>query len=501
MPFLCSVAIPSSTLRAISMIYIRELPVSDSVSLEEGRPIQYTVLVDKLGTAGHAKQAFLKALRLEASFENVTMFEMKGQTVVSSLGDSDSLRHFLPSDGSIAVYIQDPKPSYNMLDCFVLQRRIAVSTTTTASGKQTLKASLCGYPLLLQIEDQQNCARARVSIWHQVKRMIDEQSTLGMAIVEMEKQGKHIAQLHFARILPIRLVDSIGRGRSSPALAARAVEPFSAIYGDQVYGLDGGLGLDLSNLGALMPFSKDISVAEWTGISHEDRSFVFLSVDWSGDWYQHALNTPELDAKITFGAAGTGNPSPLKEPLSGTSITLEQCLREHTREEVLDTGNEWYCGVCKEHKKATKKVKFWRERLPKVLILSLKRFEFRDVSRLLGGGGNRAMTHRDKIDAFVDFPLDGLDMSPFCEEEDSIVDGSCAVGRSPPPPCLYDLFAVCNHYGKLGFGHYTAIARDWLADDMADQWHTFDDDHVMKCISEDQVKSNAAYIFFYRRRG
>jgi Ubiquitin carboxyl-terminal hydrolase len=26
---------------------------------------------------------------------------------------------------------------------------------------------------------------------------------------------------------------------------------------------------------------------------------------------------------------------------------------------------------------------------------------------------------------------------------------------------LYDLFAVTNHYGRLGFGHYTSFARDW----------------------------------------
>jgi hypothetical protein len=27
---------------------------------------------------------------------------------------------------------------------------------------------------------------------------------------------------------------------------------------------------------------------------------------------------------------------------------------------------------------------------------------------------------------------------------------------------LYDLFAVCNHFGRMGFGHYTAYARDWM---------------------------------------
>ena len=26
---------------------------------------------------------------------------------------------------------------------------------------------------------------------------------------------------------------------------------------------------------------------------------------------------------------------------------------------------------------------------------------------------------------------------------------------------IYDLFAIANHYGRLGFGHYTSFARDW----------------------------------------
>ena len=25
----------------------------------------------------------------------------------------------------------------------------------------------------------------------------------------------------------------------------------------------------------------------------------------------------------------------------------------------------------------------------------------------------------------------------------------------------YDLFAVCNHIGRMGFGHYTTYAREW----------------------------------------
>ena len=100
---------------------------------------------------------------------------------------------------------------------------------------------------------------------------------------------------------------------------------------------------------------------------------------------------------------------------------------------------------------------------------------------------------------------------------------------------MYDLFAVTNHYGRLGFGHYTSFARDWrgmyathvqsendtdgLGDDVirgirgipgepdgwtecearGDGWHSFDDNDVSKMHAKD-VKTRAAYILFYRKR-
>lgn len=60
---------------------------------------------------------------------------------------------------------------------------------------------------------------------------------------------------------------------------------------------------------------------------------------------------------------------------------------------------------------------------------------------------------------------------------------------------VYDLFAVSNHYGGLGGGHYTAYCR------MPDngRWYCFDDSHVSE-ISTETVLSSAAYVLFYRRR-
>lgn len=180
------------------------------------------------------------------------------------------------------------------------------------------------------------------------------------------------------------------------------------------------------------------------------------------------------------------------------SITLSQCLKEYTKTEVLENGNEWYCSSCKSHQPATKRVTFWLPKLPKILILSLKRFEFRDMSGIMGEMGYQSSRMgtglREKIEDFVDFPLEGLDLGEFCHSRSTSMKDVSTV---------YDLFAVCNHFGRMGFGHYTAFARDFIDDDqnrISNQWYSFDDDIVKKCITADEVKTRAAYILFYRRR-
>ena len=104
---------------------------------------------------------------------------------------------------------------------------------------------------------------------------------------------------------------------------------------------------------------------------------------------------------------------------------------------------------------------------------------------------------REKLDIMVDFPLEGLDMGPYCL---STQDGM-----------VYDLYAVTNHYGSMGFGHYTAYAKGIhtiviicvyplaYVDSEHNLWYTFDDSSVTP-VSASQTVSNAAYILFYKRR-
>ncbi|RHY12190.1 hypothetical protein DYB36_009163, partial [Aphanomyces astaci] len=119
--------------------------------------------------------------------------------------------------------------------------------------------------------------------------------------------------------------------------------------------------------------------------------------------------------------------------------------------------------------KATKTMQLYS--LPEVLILSLKRFEYRNE------------VVRDKLDTLVEFPLEGLDMAPFCLS-------------TPSTGLIYDLYATTNHVGSMGFGHYTAFAQD----QQTRLWYHFDDSSVTS-VAASSVVSNAAYILFYKRRG
>jgi len=171
-------------------------------------------------------------------------------------------------------------------------------------------------------------------------------------------------------------------------------------------------------------------------------------------------------------------------PQDDKNMTLDQCFDHFTKPERLDEQNMWYCSECKEHVRAMKSIELWR--LPNILIVHLKRFEFRSLLR------------RDKLEAFVDFPLDGLDMAPHCAaytncDPDALVDGII--------PAEYDLFAVVNHFGRMGFGHYTAFARPWDETGISPEWTLFDDSSTRGVgDGNGTVASPAAYVLFYRRR-
>ena len=61
---------------------------------------------------------------------------------------------------------------------------------------------------------------------------------------------------------------------------------------------------------------------------------------------------------------------------------LDDCLNLFTKPEKLTKDNPWYCSNCKKHQEATKQMHIWR--LPKYLIVTLKRFQASKASDSIG---------------------------------------------------------------------------------------------------------------------
>ncbi|XXG42502.1 hypothetical protein AAC387_Pa01g2769 [Persea americana] len=135
------------------------------------------------------------------------------------------------------------------------------------------------------------------------------------------------------------------------------------------------------------------------------------------------------------------------------SISLYTCLEAFLKEEPLGPEDMWYCPSCKKHRQASKKLDLWR--LPEILVIHLKRFSY---SRYM----------KNKLETFVDFPIHDLNLSDYIARKNGQL-SNC-----------YALYAVSNHYGGMGGGHYTAyVHHQW-----ENQWYDFDDSHVVPATEE-----------------
>jgi len=158
-------------------------------------------------------------------------------------------------------------------------------------------------------------------------------------------------------------------------------------------------------------------------------------------------------------------------------ISLQDCLDEFTKEEKLGEDDLWYCPRCKKHQQATKRFDLWK--VPDVLVVHLKRF-------------SNSRTLRDKIDAFINFPIEGLDLESMVSERKyakKLQEQGLNIEElsltSLDEPLVYDLFAVDEHIGGLGGGHYRAYALNHEND----KWYHFDDSYVRPAKPEDAVVS------------
>lgn len=173
------------------------------------------------------------------------------------------------------------------------------------------------------------------------------------------------------------------------------------------------------------------------------------------------------------------------------NTSLEECFHLYTQEEEL-SGDAWRCPHChKDQQGAIKNLRLWS--LPGILVVHLKRFK-------------QVKMQRNKLNILVEFPMWGLDLGQHLvtstgqhpRTSNGHRTGSLDYGLSEPEDGhrdVYDLFAVCNHYGNMSGGHYTAFCKNPIDG----SWYQYDDSRV-KPISKNDVVTKAAYLLFYQRR-
>ena len=175
--------------------------------------------------------------------------------------------------------------------------------------------------------------------------------------------------------------------------------------------------------------------------------------------------TPEIFSLLNLAIP----PSPRNTGLGlGLGLRIEDCFDLYVSPEQLGGENAAAAAA------VIKRVRFWS--FPPILCVCLMRF---------------SPCGRSKKTDEIAFGCE-LDLaSYYCETR-------------AQEECVYELYAVCNHYGiGLDNGHYVLIVKDdyFHPDPESASWTAFDDNHVYRLVESEVLKQTThVYCLFYRKR-
>jgi len=157
--------------------------------------------------------------------------------------------------------------------------------------------------------------------------------------------------------------------------------------------------------------------------------------------------------------------------------SLTNCLFNFSSIETLSRGDKFFCDKCCSLQEAQKRMKI--KKLPKILVVHLKRFKFMEQ-----------IQQYKKLSYRVVFPMELILQNT---SHDAV-----------HPETMYSLFAVVVHVGSgPNHGHYVSMIKS------ANTWLLFDDDNIevvqesdlMTCFgSASDIVSNTdcGYLLFYQ---
>jgi len=160
------------------------------------------------------------------------------------------------------------------------------------------------------------------------------------------------------------------------------------------------------------------------------------------------------------------------------NASLTHCLFNFSSIETLSKKDKFYCDKCNSLQEAQKRMKI--KKLPKILVIHLKRFKFIEQ-----------LQQYKKLSYRVVFPLDLIVQNT---SKDAV-----------NPETKYDLFAVVVHVGSgINHGHYVSMIKS------ATTWLIFDDDSIdiiqesdlMSCFGQSSdvlLSTDCGYLLFYQQ--
>jgi len=404
------------------------------------RPLRYAVSVPRRGSVADLKLNLAELTGVSQS--NMAFADIYNHTIYELLHDNKAV-HTIGANDVVAAFEVDPFTSRSI-------HTVAINTLVCKGDSKELDKKLIGFPLMASFHVDLPCQQVWERLWRMLRHYIREENGDDGLVSDIEGFKPE-------DILKIHVID----GKSKAPIGVFPTE-------------DG-------KLTSLLPVHSSGSLLKFIGDKCTE-DFLFLSLEWDARLAQNGKSLVKPGVFMAY-AEHRSIQDALRSQRKNhgrSAVSLDQCFETFTNPERLDERNMWYCSSCKEHVKALKTMKLWR--LPNILIVHLKRFAFKHTLR------------REKLDTFVDFPVDGLNMEPHCAKAtSSFIDENV--------PAEYDLFGVINHYGRLGFGHYTAFARQWDEHSMSNTFAAFDDSSVTSIGTRThEAISSAAYVLFYRRR-
>ena len=180
-----------------------------------------------------------------------------------------------------------------------------------------------------------------------------------------------------------------------------------------------------------------------------------IVIEWDKDIVNNEMNKNNINLIL--------NHSSYKNFIETTNgniekISINDCLKLFTRKEEL---NDIFCEKCNKKTLFTKSLDI--ERIPKYLVIVLKRFKY-------------TLMHMDKIEYLINFPTEHLNLKDYTSQKKLTQN--------------YDLYGIINHIGTITGGHYYSIIKP------KNTWMRFDDSYVYE--NESNVETNNAYVLIYQ---